>query len=497
MKLTENEQIRTITIRIKDKKDRNKLFKKMLEYKHFENMLLILIQQNYDLFKDEKETNDFGYFCDYRVMRALVSGTEGGKAKEKVEYIRKKYQDNKLFEQLLEQGKKLKTHNLAMVIKRVKANYKSFFTKIKNGDSQARPPKPKKLCKITHYCVPLDINGWTIKKNNYIGINLDKTMMYFYVRHTVLVDLIKTLERLQAISIALSNGDMYLKIHYVHNPVEPNKKKNKHAGLDVGVNNLAGIYIHDQISKSLIICGKKFKHYNSCFNRLIAKLSHTIDELKQQFKKKNEEIVEQRLRKLILFRRFLFEKRKRFFQDQFHKMSTRILEYLQRSQVTVLYLSYNLAELKNNGQCKMRKASKQNFIQIPFIKFLDYLQYKAFEYGISTVEVDEAYTSKTSCLTADVVNVQKKAQTNFPLLTNDFAGTRVKRGLFKDRILNLVINADLNAAANIVKIGLQKNFSSSSKFLFKLCNPIKIKSDWDLVRLALANTVSDNTSFRV
>ena len=41
-------------------------------------------------------------------MRAVISGTQGGKNKEKVDYIKEKYKNNQLMQNLIEVGKSLK-----------------------------------------------------------------------------------------------------------------------------------------------------------------------------------------------------------------------------------------------------------------------------------------------------------------------------------------------------------------------------------------------------
>jgi len=39
------------------------------------------------------------------------------------------------------------------------------------------------------------------------------------------------------------------------------------AGIDVGLNNLISLFIDDKKSKSIIVDGAKYKHYNSNLNR--------------------------------------------------------------------------------------------------------------------------------------------------------------------------------------------------------------------------------------
>ena len=68
-------------------------------------------------------------------------------------------------------------------------------------------------------------------------------------------------------------------------------------------------------------------------------------------------------------------------------------------------------------------------------------------------------------------------------MTNAFKGKRVKRGLFLDVVINKVLNADINGAVNHIKVATGKSFEWLKDKLFKLCNPIKIKSDYEFCRL--------------
>jgi len=73
---------RTRIIKIRNKEDKEKIRDYFYKYRHFENILLILIKNNYNLSKEEKDRNDFKYLSDYSVMRAVLGSTEGGKHKE-------------------------------------------------------------------------------------------------------------------------------------------------------------------------------------------------------------------------------------------------------------------------------------------------------------------------------------------------------------------------------------------------------------------------------
>jgi putative transposase len=64
-----------------------------------------------------------------------------------------------------------------------------------------------------------------------------------------------------------------------------------------------------------------------------------------------------------------------------------------------------------------------------------------------------------------------------------FSEKRAEFSLFWDALINKVFNADLNAGANHIKVEVDKSFEWLKDKLFKLCNSIKIKSDYEFCRL--------------
>ncbi|WIF94211.1 transposase [Caminicella sporogenes] len=426
--IAESKNIRTYKMRIKNKKFKSKVIDYIYKYRHFENMYIILLNQDYKL-----RIGDFRLLTNYEIMRALFRRTTPKKLEEKLTYIRNKYKNHQIMNDLINLSKNLKIHNLVEIMKRIKAEYKGYFTKIKNGDYKARPPKPKKLSKLTNYTIPLDsYKGFSLKRKNQIGINLNNKMIRTYINHKELEKVVGKLTKINTVHLNFSNNELYLLFIYEKEEKEIKNKPYKSAGIDIGINNLLSIYVDDKNTPSLIIDGKKYKTYNANFNRFIGKLNKEISTTKDKNRK----------RYLEKYRTYLYEKRNRYFYDQFHKISKRVLEYLEKYNVTEIILSNNLNNLKNNGKCKLNKAVKQNFIQIPFGKLIRYIGYKAKDYGIKVKFVDESYTSKVSSLTEDIKVIQKLLQYNLDL-TNAWGGKRVKRGLFKDKAINKIISMQI------------------------------------------------------
>jgi len=387
--LTQNTELRTFSIRIKSNKLEKKLKNILFTYKHFENILLILINQNYNLYKEGRDVNDFNLLTSPQLMISALYDYNS-KHSAHVEYLQRKYKDNQLWQELKETAKKLKPHNIFMVIKRVKVNFKTYFTKLELYKQNPNLftgipnlPKPKKLSKIKNYSVELDkYNAFSfakLEKNNLIGINLSNHMVYVYVNKEQ-VKKLTDIDKLYSARVIYDNGDLYLQISYLKELKKTQTKQLKYASIDIGINNLMAVFIDDENTPSLIIDGKPFKHYNAKFNRIVAKLNES----------KSKEVLEwgvsktgtkypakytEKGKRIGKFISFLYSKRNKFFADQFHKMAKRVVEYLHLHGVSELFISKNLAELKNNGECNLNKSTKQNFIQIPFIKLLQNIEY--------------------------------------------------------------------------------------------------------------------------
>ena len=86
----------------------------------------------------------------------------------------------------------------------------------------------------------------------------------------------------------------------------------------------------------------------------------------------------------------MMAKRRRSFKGQFEQISSAILKYLIKHQVTHLMISKNLSFAKQKGKIKQQKNSKQTFYQIPFGNFLNILQAKCLRASIVVEVVDEA-----------------------------------------------------------------------------------------------------------
>ena len=87
----------------------------------------------------------------------------------------------------------------------------------------------------------------------------------------------------------------------------------------------------------------------------------------------------------------------------------------------------------------------QSFVQIPTAKLKERIKQLCEYYGINFVETEESYTSKASFLDGDSLpTFGAKPEGWTP------SGNRVKRGMYRTN-KGILINADLNGAANIMR----------------------------------------------
>ena len=119
-----------------------------------------------------------------------------------------------------------------------------------------------------------------------------------------------------------------------------------------------------------------------------------------------------------------------------HKASRKVVNELKQANVSKFVIGLN-KQFKT--EINIGSKNNQNFVSIPHSQFINMLTYKCKLEGIDVIVREESYTSKCSFL--DNENVRKH---------NKYMGKRVKRGMFVSA-KGLKINADVNAAANILR----------------------------------------------
>jgi len=204
------------------------------------------------------------------------------------------------------------------------------------------------------------------------------------------------------------------------------RDKSRVAGIDLGLRNL--VTIANNIGEPpIVVKGGVVKSINQFFNKEMARLQRIY--AKQGIKKSK------RMKRLSA-------KRERKLRDFLHKVSKFVAEWCAKHNIGRLVIGYN-KEWKQ--EANLGKRNNQNFVQIPFWTIIQQIKYKAEERGIEVILVEEDYTSKCSFLDNEPIEHR-----------NEYIGRRMK-GLFKGG--KGIINADVNAAYNIIRKAIPKAFA--------------------------------------
>ena len=512
---------KTFIVRENDKKVQRHLKKAIFTYLHLENMINLLVESEYikiklnskeNIIKDKSDVwAIYNLLLDKTIMKAVLSNNTGGEAtKDRISILNDYFKENKLFIASKKLNKDINAHNISMIINRLNTNWKNYFLNKSSWFSLGKAsgliscpsyPKPKKLSRTNRYSVPIEPQNFSLKHKNMLGLNIFRKQIKTKFTKNKYVDS----KNIESLTVGYKNGSFYYNFGYdvplkevekIIKWKENKPKKEKKAGLDIGVINLASILVHDEKTQSLIVSGGELMAHNSHYNKLFSKLQKSIENEVISFEtKKDKKGIERKINKKYTNRgrnlqkkkSGLMESRNRYFDDQMNKYSTLILKYLKLHKVTDLVISKNLSFTKTTGEIKMVKKTKQKFYQIPFGKFLNMLVEKSPKYGILVQDKNEAYTSKTSCISANVNDNQEKRSFNESILPTDLNGSRgskgrkLSRGLFKDRIKNVIINSDLNGAANHIRLAFPLvRITNLKSYLWKLQSPKKTKSAFEL-----------------
>ena len=203
-------------------------------------------------------------------------------------------------------------------------------------------------------------------------------------------------------------------------------------GMDVGVDNFCAV-ANNFGDTPFLIKGGAIKSINQNFNKKRARLLSEVTKGKGSSHSRKE------TKQLHALSR----KRETRLRDFFYKTAWYLVRYAKKQQVEVIVAGHN--EDQKQKIC-IGGQNNQNFVSIPFCRFLDILRYTAAKAGIPVVIREESYTSKASLLDLDPIPIYKKEDT----INHTFSGKRVRRGLYKTDS-GFFINADINGAGNILR----------------------------------------------
>ena len=303
----------------------------------------------------------------------------------------------------------------------VDQNFSSFFAALR--DWKVNPGKYKGKPKIPKYLDSMDGRFMVVYTNQrFSKVWLKKGFIVLCGLPDLKIRTKVADKKINQVRIIPRVGKYVIEVVYTVPDVTKKLDNGKFAAIDLGVNNLATITTTLEGDKPLVVDGRKVKSINHHYNKLKAKYQSQIPTYK--LKKTTK-----RLRRIEV-------KRENKINDYFHKSSRYIVNQLVSKGVNTLIIG------KNNGwkqDTMLGKVGNQNFVQIPFNKFISMLEYKCRLVGIDVKLITEEYTSKCSFLDNEEIGKH-----------DIYMGKRKYRGLFISST-GKTINADVNGSYNILR----------------------------------------------
>ncbi|MEG4015629.1 MULTISPECIES: RNA-guided endonuclease InsQ/TnpB family protein [unclassified Microcoleus] len=229
---------------------------------------------------------------------------------------------------------------------------------------------------------------------------------------------------IQEIRILPRNGCFDAEFVYKVSSVQAVTENQKALGIDHGVDNWLTCVSNS--GTSFIIDGKHLKSVNQWYNKRVAILMDG----------KHNGFWSHQLARLT-------EKRNRQMRDAVNKAARLVVNHCIKNKIGVIVFGGNKGQ-KNSAN--MGKKTNQNFVQIPTARLKNRIAQLCEQYGIQFFETEESYTSKASLVDRDFLPAIGEKPDGWKE-----TGRRVKRGLYRTGAKNWYINADCNAAGNILR----------------------------------------------
>lgn len=327
--------------------------------------------------------------------------------------------------------KALNSNMSQQILKEVDGSFKSFFGLLKLAKQGKYAFQD---CKLPHY---LPKSGYTTLVIGFVRLSGNKLILPFsnsfkktHKPVTITIPPVLLDKKVKEIRIIPKANARFFEIQYIYEAecVQRNLNTNHALALDLGVNNLVTAVSSN--GRSFIIDGRKLKSINQWFNKENARLQSVKD--KQHYGKKptnrQKAIANDRNNKV---------------NDYMNKVARKVIDYCISHDIGTLVVGYN--ETFQRGT-NLGRRNNQNFVNIPYGRLRDKLEYLCELNGIAFVKQEESYTSKSSFWDKDELPVYNADNPK----TYRFSGNRVYRGLYKTAS-GRTFNADVNGALNILR----------------------------------------------
>ena len=326
---------------------------------------------------------------------------------------------------------KILNSNMAQqILKEVDGSFKSFFNLLRLAKQGKYNYKDIRL---PHY-LPKDsfttlVIGFVRIKDNKLLIPFSNLYKKTHKPISINMPPILADKKIKEIRIIPKVNARFFEIQYTYEEYIEQKKLNKDKALaiDLGINNLCTCVTSN--GPSFIIDGKRLKSINQWYNKYNAKLQSIKDK--------------QGIDNITLRQSIILNNRNNKLNDYMSKTARYIIDYCINNDIGTLVVGYDETFQRNSD---IGKRNNQTFVNIPYGKLRDKLEYLCKLYGINFVKQEESYTSKASFFDKDNIPIYSDNNHNI----YSFSGQRIKRGLYKTGT-NKLINADINGALNIMR----------------------------------------------
>ena len=299
------------------------------------------------------------------------------------------------------------------VLRQVDNQYKAFYASIKSKKMQGKKVRlPKYKDKENGRNIFVYTSQCAKVSNGIVYLKTKQGKLSFNV----------VTNNIQQVRLVPRANHVVVEIIY-NKECEVKQDNSRYASIDLGLDNLCTLA--SNTAQSIIVDGKRLKSINHYYNKTKAKLQSKLKQGKYSSKRISR----------------LTSKRNRKVKDYMHKVSKKIVEYMEANSLNTLFVGKNVGW---KDSINLGRTNNQNFVSIPYNMLIQMLEYKCKLAGINVVIVNEAYTSKCSFLDREKISKH-----------DNYAGRRIKRGLFISNS-GIMINADVNGSLNIMRLGLEK-----------------------------------------
>lgn len=335
---------------------------------------------------------------------------------------------------LLKNSPNYKTLNSNMaqqILKEVDGSFKAFFGLLKLAKQGKYAFKD---CKLPHY-LPKDgyttlVIGFVRLKGNQLIIPFSNNFKKTHRPIEITIPPVLLDKKVKEIRIIPKAKARFFEIQYTYEAeyIQRNLNKNNALALDLGINNLVTAVSSN--GKSFIIDGRRLKSINQWFNKENARLQSIKD--KQHFGKKTTNR-----------QKAIARDRNNKVNDYMNKTARTVINYCINNNIGTLIVGYNETFQRNSH---IGKPNNQNFVNIPYGRLRNKLEYLCELNDIAFIKQEESYTSKASFWDNDDIPTYNADNPK----EYQFSGKRIYRGLYKTA-KGKVFNADVNGALNIMR----------------------------------------------